>query len=166
MTTLFDFQDPNALLRKATKASTQRRSGTVAETVKHSIIHTPSPSATLHHCIIAAAPHPIRQRADEGEHYMVAYISIPLNWLPALDQEFARRWDVSFLGPAGQIQKLPPTLLDMEPLIQSRVYVGFDWMWLPTNEQPGYGYIKDKLVKFITELRKGFDSDYVPETEE
>lgn len=163
MTVLFDFQDPNALLRKATKVSTQRRSGTVAETVKHAMVHTPSPVATLHHTVIAAAPHPIRQRANDGDHYMVAYISIPLGWLPALDQEFAKTWDISFIGPAGQIQKLPPTLLDMETLIPDRVYIGFDWMWLPTNEQPSYGYIKDKLVKFVTATRQSFDESYVPE---
>jgi hypothetical protein len=94
---------------------------------------------------------------------MVAYVSIPLDWLPALDAEFASQWDISFIGPAGYVQKLPPTLLDMEPLLTDRVYVGFDWHWLPTTEQPGYAYIKDKLVKFLTALRQVIDDSYVPE---
>jgi hypothetical protein len=167
--TLFDFFDPNIVLKKATRASTQRRSGTVADTVRHSIIHTHSPNATLHHAIIAACPHPVKARANDGEYYMVAYTSIPIAWLPALDTEFAKTWDVSFIGPAGAIQKLPPTLLEMEELLPDRVYIGFDWLWLaqenPPVVQPHYDKIKPRMIEFINALRSEFDSAWIPETQ-
>lgn len=168
--TLFDFNDPTAILRKATRVSTQRRSGTVADTVRHSIIHTHAPESTLHHIVMAACPHPVRARANEGDHYMVAYVSIPLDWLPVIDVEFGRVWDISFIGPAGSIQKLPPTLLDMEELLDHRVYIGFDWLWLadtnPPTQQPHYDRIKPKLIEFVNTLRSAFDSSWVPDLSE
>lgn len=164
MSNLFDFHDPLTLLRKATKASTTRRSGTVADTVKHGIIHTHSPESTLHHYIIAACPHPIRARANEGEFYMVAYVSIGIEWVKSMDVEFARNWDVSFIGPAGAIQRLPPMLLDMEELLGARVYIGFDWMWMlganPAVPQPPHERIKPKLIEFVAALRKRFDPEW------
>ncbi len=157
MSTLFDFSNPNALLTKATKASATRRSGTVADTVRHSLIHTPSPNATLHHVIMAACPHPVKTRADLGEYYMVAYVSIPLDWISYINEEIAQKWDVSFIGPAGTVQRLPPTMLEMEDVLGGRVYIGFDWLWLvqsdPPLQQPHYEAIKPKLIQFVTALR-------------
>lgn len=158
MTKLFDFSNPNALLVKATKASATRRSGTVAETVRHSIIHTASPDSSLHHVIIAACPHPMKNRADLGEYYMVAYVSVPVAWVGFIDRDFATRWDISFVGPAGTVQRLPPTMLDMEDILASRVYIGFDWLrWGqvdPPQQQPHYDAIKPKLIQFVSALRE------------
>lgn len=157
MTTLFDFSNPNALLKKATKASATRRSGTVADTVRHSLIHTSSPNTTIHHVIIAACPHPIKNRADQGEYYMVAYVSIPLQWIELVDPKVRKDWDVSFIGPAGTIQRLPPTMLDLVDVLDDRVYIGFDWFWLAQNEppiqQPHYDKIKPRLIEFVSQLR-------------
>lgn len=170
MSSLFDFHDPNMLLRKATKASTQRRSGTVADTVKHGIVHTSVPESTLHHYVIAACPHPTKAKANEGEYYMVAYVSIPITWLENLSMEFARLWDVSFIGPAGAIQRLPPMLLDMEELLGPRVYVGFDWFWMlgatPAVQQPHHEKIKPKLIGFVSALRERFEPEWVSLTKE
>jgi hypothetical protein len=157
MTTLFDFHDPNTLLTKATKASATRRSGTVADTVRHSLIHTNSPDATLHHAIIAACPHPLKSRADVGEYYMVAYVSIPLDWIGLVDTIVAKDWDISFIGPAGTTQRLPPTMIDMADVLEGRVYIGFDWFWLaqvePPVQQPHYEKIKPRLIQFVNQLR-------------
>jgi len=158
MTTLFDFSNPETILVKATKASATRRSGTVAETVRHSLVHTSSPESTLHHVIMAACPHPERAKANAGEHYMVGYVSIPIDWLKHVTVEFAKKWDVSFIGPAGTIQRLPPTMRDMEDLLLDRVYIGFDWLWLaraePPIQQPHYDKIKPKLIEFVSALRE------------
>jgi len=163
MNPLFDFSNPNALLIKATKASATRRSGTVAETVRHSLIHTHSPDASLHHTIIAACPHPMKNRSDLGEYYMVAYVSIPINWLSHITTEFAQQWDVSFIGPAGTVQRLPPTMLDMEDVLGSRVYIGFDWLRLgqtvPPTQQPHYDSIKPRLIEFVSALRAKVESE-------
>jgi len=159
MSTLFDFSDPNSMLRKATKASTNRRSGTVEGTVRHAMIHTSGVPATIHHTVVAAMPHPIRQRANEGDHYMVAYVSVPITWLAALTQTLALEYEVSFVGPAGYIQKLPPTLLELETMIRDRVYIGFDWLKLPTNEQLGYPAIQSRLIQFVNTLRKSAEGE-------
>jgi hypothetical protein len=107
---------------------------------------------------MAACPHPIKARANDGEHYMVAYVSIPLEWIRSVGDTVAELWDVSFIGPAGSIQRLPPTLLEMEELLGQRVYIGFDWLWLtetnPPTQQPHYDKIKPRLIEFVTALRK------------
>ena len=157
MNTLFDFSNPNALLSKATEVSATRRSGTVADTVRHSLIHTQSPDATLHHVIIAACPHPMKNRADLGEYYMVAYVSVPIAWTRFIDEAHADKWGVTFVGPAGTVQRLPPSMRDMEDVLGARVYIGFDWMELtrsnPPIQQPHYDSIKPKLIDFVTNLR-------------
>ena len=158
MSTLFDFNRPSNPIAAATKASAIRRSGTVAETSKHSMIGTQSPDATIHHLVMAAMPHPIRARADEGDHYMVAYVSVPVSWVPRITTAVAKTWNVSFLGPAGFIQRLPPTLHDMEDILGTRIYVGFDWfvytMTDPATQQPAYAAIKNRCQAFI-EMLKG-----------
>lgn len=162
MTALFNFTNPNALLKKATKASATRRSGTVAETVRHSLIHTQMPDVTLHHAIIAACPHPLKTQADQGEYYMVAYVSIPLPWLPFIDAIIRNQWDVSFIGPAGTTQHLPPSMRDMDDVLGDRVYIGFDWFWLtqsqPPIQQPHYDKIKPKLIQFVSHVRQLHES--------
>jgi len=153
---LFGFFDPNAMLRKQTQQSLRRPSGTVPDSVKHSVIHTESPDATIHHVIIAACPFPVKDRADRGEFYMVAYVSIPIDWLSRITREFATQWDVQFIGPAGMIQKVPPVLSDMEDLLGERVYIGFDWCWLGGEkpvQQPTAEYIKNKLTQFVRTVR-------------
>jgi hypothetical protein len=164
MTSLFDFSDPNLLLRKTAQNTNRRQSGTLQDTVKHGVLHTASPEATLHHSIIAACPHPDKARADSGEYYMVAYVSLPIDWVESLDEEVCRRFDVSFKGPAGIVQKLPPSLMDMDELIGPRVYIGFDWMWLGVGEplpQPTPEKIRERLIFFINEMRRLNDPDWV-----
>lgn len=156
--TLFDFlADPNAMLQKATRGALKRQSGTIENTVRHAVIHTDAPDATLHHTIIGACPHPTRERAIDGEYYMVAYVSIPLTWLETLTTDFARTWDVSFVGPAGLIQRIPRSLDDIEELLGDRVYIGFDWLWVtdvvPKQKQYSADRIKDRLVDFVKALR-------------
>jgi hypothetical protein len=150
------FGDPAAFLQRQTQLSIRRPSGTVQDSVRHSMIHTPSPDATIHHAVIAACPFPVQARADKGEYYMVAYVSIPPAWLKTLNKVIAETWDVQFIGPSGVIQKLPPFLLDMEDILGDRVYVGFDWLWLggEPRVQPSADYIKDKLVKFVSAVRE------------
>lgn len=170
--TLFDFTDPTIMLRRHVVESnksvaTNRVSGTIQNTVRHGVIHTMEPSATLHHHVIAASPHPTKNRADAGEFYMIAYVSIPMEWSAAIDNEFAQLWDISFLGPIGMIQKLPPALADVEDLLGERVYVGFDWLWLGGGEkpaQPSHDWIKNQLIKFANELRRRVDPDWIPAT--
>lgn len=158
MTNLFDFSDPAVILRKQTQVSGNRKSGTVTDTVRHSMIHTESPNSSLHHTIIAACPHPTKERADRGDYYMVAYVSIPFEWYQTIDTEFATVWDISFVGPAGIVQRLPVTLADMEDLLTDRVYIGFDWLWLTDSgnlhPQISYDSIKDKLVSFVRTMRE------------
>jgi hypothetical protein len=157
MTALFDFVDPNMMLQLATQASATRRSGTVADTVRHSLVHTQSPDATIHHAIMAACSHPVKARAKLGEYYMVAYVSIPIQWAPYITPEFAQQWDISFIGPAGTVQRLPPGMLDMKDLLESPIYIGFDWLWLakstPPIQQPHYDKIKPKLIECVCAIR-------------
>jgi len=151
----FDFNNPNLLLQK-TAANTQRRaSGTVYDSVAHGIVHTPAPDSTIHHVVTAACPHPTRELEMRGVFYRVAYVSVPLSWIVAMTPEFATRWDVTFVGPAGSIQKLPTAFQDMEELLGARVYIGFDWRWLGDNmkDQPTVERMKDQLTRFVTELR-------------
>jgi hypothetical protein len=159
MTTLFDFTaSAKNTLKQITSESPQRRYGTVAETCRHSIVHTWSPDATIHHVVIAACHHPIQAKADLGEHYMVAYISIPMEWRRLLDTKLCKDWDVSFIGPAGVIQRLPPALRDVADIIDGRIYVGFDWFWLAANDppiqQPHYDKIKPRLIQFASQVRE------------
>lgn len=157
-TPLFDFSKINQLLPSFKDEPATRRSGTVAGTVRHSLVHTPSPDATIHHSIIAACPHPVKARADLGEYYMVAYVSVPLAWEGLITSEFASRWDISFIGPAGTVQRLPPSMRDMEDVLEERIYIGFDWLWLaksePPIQQPHYDKIKPKLIDCVTALRE------------
>lgn len=156
------FRDPKAPLFAAqTKASNQRTSGTVQGSVKHGMVHTASPESTLHHVITAAMPHPLRERADAGIYYMVAYMSIPLEWKKLLTTELCIKFDISFIGPSGTIQRLPPVLLDMNDVLGDRIYIGFDWLWLMRGDmsmsnapaQPTVEYIKSKLILCASELR-------------
>lgn len=157
---LFDLTKHSPLAR-ATKASVNRRSGTVAETVRHSLVHTGSPDATLHHCIIGACPHPIRERADMGDHYMVGYVSIPLAWASTVSRLFASDWDISFIGPAGTIQKLPAAMVECEELLGARVYIGFDWLdWAqaePPVQQPSYERIKEHMILCLKTFRERYE---------
>lgn len=145
-------------LTKATRASSTRRSGTVADTVRHSIIHTESPDATLHHTVIGASPYPEKSRAALGDYYMTAYVSIHISWLVLLSQEVIDRWKVSFIGPAGLVQRLPYGISESEALLGQRIYVGFDWLAYakeqPAQQQPSYERIQSLLIAFVTELRK------------
>lgn len=156
---LFDLSKHSGLA-KATKASVNRRSGTVAETVRHSLVHTASPNATLHHCVIGACPHPVRERADMGDHYMVGYVSIPMAWAPLLTSPFSRDYDVSFIGPAGTIQRLPSAMYDCEDVLGDRLYLGFDWLDFaqstPPVQQPSYERIKDRIVDCMFAFRERF----------
>jgi len=152
---LFDFNNPNLILQRQTAHSIRRPSGTVPESVKHGVIYTQEPNVTIHHTIIGASPHPDRDKADKGWFYMVAYVSIPLSWFPAITKEFADTWDVSFVGPTGAIQKFPPVLRDIEMLVGERLYVGFDWFWLrdEPKAQPSAEKIKARLLEFVSTLR-------------
>jgi len=152
---LFDFGNPDTLLTKATKATNRRRSGTVADTVRHSVVHTQSPDSTIHHCIIAACAHPQKAQADEGIHYMVGYVSIPLEWITRLDAKFCDAFGISFIGPAGSIQKIPPTLKDMEDIFGERLYIGIDFFhYMRTQtQQPSYQQMKTKLVEALEAIR-------------
>lgn len=155
-TNLFDFSNPNMLLHKQTKNSLRRVSGTVPETVKHGIAYTPDPGATIHHTIIAACPHPTKELANKGTYYMLAYISIHPDWLELITDEFASTWDVTFIGPAGMIQRLPPLFLDMEDILGNRVYIGFDWLWLGEGAQPIQPRVESiakRLHEFVSALR-------------
>lgn len=152
---LFDFGNPNLILQRQTAQGIRRPSGTVSESVKHGVIHTPSPDTTIHHTIIGASPHPVPRSADRGEFYMIAYVSIPIEWIDRLSPAVASTWDVTFIGPAGTNQKLPPVLRDMEELLGNRVYVGFDWYWLKDSpkDQPNADTIKTKLTEFVNVIR-------------
>lgn len=152
---MFEFNNPNLILQKVTLNSQRRSSGTVFDSVKHGIVHTPAPDSTLHHIVTAACPHPKKELEMQGIYYRVAYVSIPLDWLSLIDDEFANKWDITFIGPVGVIQKLPPTLQDMEIVLNDRVYVGFDWMWLgeAVRQQPTEDKLRDKLIQFVTDLR-------------
>ena len=157
----FNFVDPDALIREATKTHINRKTNTVANSIEHSMIHTPQPNATVHHVVTAASPHPSRDRADNGDYYMIAYISMPLEWAAALTPERQDRWDVTFIGPAGRVHLLPPALSTINDLIGDRLYVGFDWLWILKQgqdgikdpKQPTVPKIKDKLIEFATEIR-------------
>lgn len=144
-------------LTKATQSSVNRMSGTVADTVRHSLVATESPDATIHHAVIAACPHPIQTRADQGDHYMVAYVSVPPEWVKRLTPQYAHDWDISFVGPAGIVQKLPPGMMEANQFLGSRIYVGFDWFDLsqamPRIQQPSYPKIQQKLIDFVKALR-------------
>lgn len=152
---LFDFNDPNILLQRHTAASNRRVSGTVPETVRHGMIHVELPTPSIHHTVIAACPSPDKNLEAKGEFYMIAYVSIPGDWLRYVSDELVSKWDVTFCGPVGTIQKLPPVLSDMEDLLGARVYMGFDWMWLGegVRMQPNQEGIKKKLAEFISALR-------------
>lgn len=159
--TLFDFEDPNLLLRRhpveTNRGLTHRSSGTIQNSVKHGIVHTSEAPATLHHTVIAASPHPTKNRADRGEFYMIAYVSIPMAWLNQITPAIVDLWDISFVGPSGTIQKLPPALADMEDLLNERVYLGVNWLWLGGEEplpQPQPEYIKSKLIALVNSIRE------------
>ncbi len=175
--TLFDFNNPNLLLKKheveSSKFQVHRQSGTIQNSVKHSVIHTASPAASLHHTVIGASPHPVKARADEGEFYMIGFVSVPANWIDHIDMDFATTWDVTFVGPSGMIQRLPASLLDVEELLGAdRVYIGFDWLWLGGDKsglkpvQPSHDRIKSGLIKFINALRQRVEPKWKPHDSE
>jgi hypothetical protein len=164
MSVLFEFSDPDSILRRATKNSIRRQSGTIADTVRHSVIHTRGPDSTLHHVVIAACPHPTKARSSQGEYYMIAYVSVPLDWFKFISGELANRYDISFMGPAGQIQKLPPSLIDMEELLPSRAYIGFDWLRFCETQQMQLTpeLIKGYLVSVVNDLRSAVEPHWNP----
>lgn len=156
----FDFRDTAALIRSATQATNKRASGTVQGSVVHGLIHTKSPDVTIHHTIIAACPHPTKTRHVLGDYYMVAYVSAPIDWLRLITAELCERWDISFYGPPGRIQNLPPALREFNDVLNDRFYIGFDWLYLARGDmdggvaQPSPDKIKSKLHEFINELRE------------
>lgn len=157
-----DFTDTlhEAAMRRLTARSPRRVSGTVLDSVHHGVVHTEKVPHTMHHVITAACPHPIREKANKGDFYMVAYASIPVEWETKLDSQFRRQYDVTFIGPAGTIQKLPSALNDIDSILGPRMYVGFDWSWLldSTSKQPTAQYLRDKLIKFVNAARTHIES--------
>lgn len=159
--TAFTFYDPLERLAKVSMNDHVKRvSGTIPGSVVHALHSTPSPNATVHHLVAAACPHPVAEKADAGVYYTVAYVSIPSDWVHALTPEMQRTWDVSFVGPSGRIQRLPPALNDYEVILGERLYVGFDWFWLVANgndsstvAQPTSLTIRKRLGEFVEELR-------------
>lgn len=156
----FDFRDSAELIRSATQASNKRASGTVPGSVVHGLIHTAMPNVTIHHTITAACPHPTKTRHHEGEFYMVAYVSAPIDWLRLMTADLCDRWDVSFYGPSGRIQNLPPALREFETILDGRFYIGFDWLYLSRDDmngvavpQPTPDKIKQRIHDFIDELK-------------
>lgn len=146
---------PEFRMTRKPKPSMRRQSGTIEGTVEHGMVHTLSPNATLHHTIIAMCPHPTKEFANQGKQYRVAYVSIPMDWLPYINNEFADTWDITFVGPTGTIQRLPPALADMDTLLGPRIYIGFDWLWcaMDLNLQPQPATLVSKLTKFVSAVR-------------
>jgi hypothetical protein len=154
----------DAELRQKTQATNPRKNHTVHGTFSHQIIHTASPDSTLHHVVTGAMAHPIKRRAENGDYYMIAYVSIPYAWKDVVSQSVMDLWDISFIGPAGQIQQLPPALSYVKEVIESDFYIGFDWLWLTRNDvlspevneppQPDAPYIINKLKAFVESMRE------------
>lgn len=162
----FNFLDKTEEMRLATQLSNRRRSKTVFGTVQHQVMHSGTENATIHHAVTAARPHPVHERAQIGEYYMVAYISAPIQWLRYVDKEFCYTWDISFIGPSGTILALPPALSYIDDLTQERFYIGFDWLFLNRDDmgetgmpkQPNHADICSKMLKCIAALRQVAES--------
>ncbi len=147
---LFQLPFAKNSIEAATKSSMNRRSGTVAETVRHSLIHTVDGGrTTIHHSIIGACPHPVRARAEQGDHYMVGYVSIPIQWYDHITPEIVAYFGISFIGPSGTAQRLPTSMYDYEDILGARMYLGLNWlghaMAEPALQQPGYPRISALL---------------------
>lgn len=157
------------LFSQLMKEGTQykRTTNTVKGSTKHGIVHTPAPDATVHHTVSAARPHPTREKANQHVYFMVSYISAPVEWLTVLDSEFCETWDVSFFGPGGIIQRLPPALQELEYAMVARFYLGFDWLYLTRSDtgkdsaQPTHEYIRTKMISCVAALRKKYDDSLV-----
>jgi len=150
------FGDPLALFRRPKKdeSHVKRSSGTLAESVKHGTIHTANPEPSIHHTVIAGCPHPRREFELKGEFYMLAYVSIPIDWLNYITYEMIDRWRITFVGPSGTIQKLPPALRSIEDIVGDRVYIGFDYLnEAEPQPQPSPEQLKLMLTAFVTELQ-------------
>lgn len=157
----FDFRDAAALIRSATQATNKRASGTVQGSVVHSLIHTQQPNLSIHHTITAACPHPTKSRHNAGDYYMVAYVSAPIAWLRLMTFDLCERWDISFYGPSGRIQNLPPALREFDDILGDRFYIGFDWLYLARDDvdgapvaQPTPDKIKSRIHDFVNELKE------------
>lgn len=152
---IFEFNNPNLILERHARNAVKRDSGTIAETIKHQVVHTPSPDSTIHHAVTAACPHPTRELEVAGKYYMVGYVSIPLPWLERITPAFAEAANISFVGPMGVIQRLPPILNDIEELLGERVYIGSDWSGLGEDMrlQPSASLILSMLTDTVRLLR-------------
>ncbi len=153
-------------LRLKTQSSVRRQSNTVYGTLLHTAIHTSSPDASLHHIVTAASPHPRKSRADSGDYYMIAYVSIPMDWIEHVSFDFMQQWDVTFIGPPGFVQRLPPALSYMKDLMAPNFYLGFDWLYIVRQDQDGIEpkqptreYIINKITTCMQALRGVVESN-------
>ena len=150
------FGDPFALFRRKDESHVKRSSGTLAESVKHGTISTVNSAQmdpTIHHTVIAGCPHPRKEFALKGEFYMLAYVSIPVDWLPFIDEGMSAKYRITFVGPAGTIQKLPPALKSIEDIVGERVYVGFDYLnEMQPISQPNPEQLRIFLSDFVADL--------------
>lgn len=138
---------------KAEDSNIRRRGGSIPGSVKHAMIHTSSPDATLHHTVIAQCPHPLANRLP----YWVGYVSIPNEWYSLLTPEFMREHSVSFVGPPGQTQRLTPALHHIADVVAIDIYIGFDWMH---SEELLFGVqVVNKLNQTVRVLRELYEKD-------
>ncbi|KAK0039437.1 hypothetical protein Bpfe_031114 [Biomphalaria pfeifferi] len=141
---------------KDSQPEVNKRNKTIRNSAKHLLLHTRSPDATIHHAVIAEMSHPVRDRLP----YYVAYVSIPVEWYGQIDDEVVRHMNISFKGPPGPTQKMPPTLSNVRDIVDTRLYVGFDW--LHASIQPHPNTVIEIMQRTIIGLREMYESDGVP----
>lgn len=128
------------------------QSGVVLNTTTHHIEHFIDPvdeEMTLHHLVIGYLPFP----NDRERAYRVAYVSIPLAWMHKIPhyklEELYHKWDVSFEGPAGQIQTLQSSINEYDVMIGSRIYIGWDWRWAEEADNMDIDRVRERVNEFL-----------------
>ncbi len=147
----FDFSGFFKAAEVSRESEIKRRSGTIRNSVKHLVIHTWSPDATIHHVVVAECHSPHKGK----EPYFVVYASIPLEWYDSINSEFTEFSRMTFMGPPGIIQRKPATMNGMDELMDTRLYMGFDWR--EADQQPEPTTILGIVRTLLIYLRKEYE---------